>query len=187
MAAIILDACFGTDFQEQPAELTFDWRSRSHRHYPDFLVVAGELREFWEIKNDKEAADIRFRRRAERLSELLEPLGYAYRLVAGSVLSRGAYYRNAILLRRFRSALQTLHPRYLRSIPEIPPRKVIVASELLRNIPSGQSDGVLLSLLFEGKVSADLSKPVTAYTNIHPPLSSQGRMPWVWELFGKSN
>lgn len=99
-AFILLDACAGVEFQEQPARILFEWRGTQHEHFPDILVLARTIKEFWECKKDRESLDLEVRRRTERLIELLAPLGFGYRLVTTSQLNQKQLIENAIRMRR---------------------------------------------------------------------------------------
>lgn len=184
--AVLLDACFGVIFQEQPARIEYEWRGASLVHYPDALVVAGQVKEFWEFKKDHEAADIVFRRRSERLTELLAPLGFGYRLVAGGSLTRTAHYRNAIGLRRY-ARLPTRNARWAETcarIRAIGPSRAGVAAAFL---PENQRLPVILASLYNGDLVTDMSVPISLDSHVHPPLCTEGGLPWVWELFERSS
>lgn len=185
-AYVILDACFGVNFQEQPARIEFQWRKGRVDHYPDTLVVTSKVKEFWEFKKDHEAEDVLYRRRAERLLELLEPLGYGYRLVPTYTLMRGFYYRNAMEMRRQSKLARTLANwqaivKYLKDKVPAPARVV------LAKLPESQRLDVLLAALYAGELSTDFSVPITFDSQIHPPRSTSGEKPWVWELLEKSS
>jgi hypothetical protein len=78
-ACILLDACPGIEFQEQPLTLRFSWLGKIHRHIPDLLVASPDHYEFWKCKRDTEAGNFWIRKRAERLQMLLAPTGIGCR------------------------------------------------------------------------------------------------------------
>lgn len=187
IAAILLDACFGVEFQEQPARIEFEWRGALETHYPDALVVADQVKEFWEFKRDGEVKDVYFRRRTERIAQLLRPLGYGYRMIPRAALLLAWYYRNAIEMRRH-AKLIAKHPQWLVDLSARMAGRVLPSADVVLNfVPAEQRLSALHSLLYNGHLVADLSKSVTLDSNVHPPRGTGGGLPWVWELLEKSS
>ena len=182
-AAILMDACAGVEFQEQPAEIEFEWRGAIHKHFPDSLVVAAKTKEFIEFKKDHEAADVVLRRRTDRLRELLQPLGFGYRMMSTRQLRRGAYLENAIAMRRHAKYMQMHCECQGEELANISIPRRTPASKLLGFLPADKRYGTLMSLLYAGVLSTDFSLPVNIDSHVHPPLSIDGGLPWVWELF----
>lgn len=187
IAAVLLDACFGVEFQEQPARIEFEWLGETVSHYPDALVVAGDVKEFWEFKRDREAADVYFRRRSERITELLSALGYGYRLIPRAALMWAWYYRNAIEMRRH-AKLIAKHPRWMANLSvRMTGHGLQPAGIMLEFVPEEQRLAALHAFLYNGNLVTDLSRPVSLNSNVHPPRYTGGGLPWVWELLEKSS
>ena len=185
--AVLLDACAGVEFQEQPARIEFEWLGKVLDHYPDCLAVAAEVKVFLEFKKDHEAADLYFRRRAERLAELLKELGYGYQMIPARSLKSAAYYDNAIAMRRD-ARLIARHPEWRQQVRSQMSRSCQeTGRSILKAIPEGLRHSALLSLLYDGELDTDFSVPISLDSHIHPPLSVKGGLPWVWELFEKSS
>jgi hypothetical protein len=185
LAAVILDACAGVEFQEQPAEIEFEWRGERTIHFPDLLVVHGTQAEFWECKRDYEATDLAVRRRSDRLQELLWPLGFGYRLVTTSQLRRAAYYTNAIELRRHAKDL-VANPDWYSGL-RISPSTAGTANAVMRHVPPQHRSAAIAALLYNGAIVADLSRALTTNATVRAPSSTEGDTPWVLQLFAKSS
>ncbi len=185
--AVLLDACAGVEFQEQPARIKFEWLGKVLDHYPDCLAVAAEVKVFLEFKKDHEAVDIYFRRRSERIAELLKELGYGYRMIPARSLKRAAYYDNAIAMRR-EARLLDRYPEWRKQVRSRMSRSgQKTGRDILMFIPEGLQHSALLSLLYDGELHTDFSVPISLDAHVHPPLSNKGGLPWVWELFERSS
>lgn len=184
-AIIMLDACANIVFQEQPACICFEWNGEEVEHFPDLIVAADNTKEFWECKSDHEVLDLYVRRRSERLAELLSPIGYGYRLVSTSQLLAGSYLENAIRMRR----------RAKLFVPSVATRQIDLrasaatlskATDVLGDISISDQIELLYTLLYRGELSGNLRQPITLKMDVGPPRA-RGKLPWVWELFEKSN
>ncbi len=185
-AAVLLDACAGVAFQEQPARFDFEWRGEVVTHFPDALVVSNDLREFWECKRDDEAKDLLIRRRTDRLRELLVPSGFGYRLVTTSQLHPDGFYENAIAMRRHAKLLDGL-PDWSRSLAQAFSRDVsLSAHAALRGLPPDSRHAALWSLLYRGHLVADVRDRISLDSLVRLPSTLRG-LPWVWELLEKSS
>lgn len=71
-------------YQEQPAEILFSLRGRTHSHIPDLLVETRTCKIFREIKSDREVGEDFVQERTALLSELLPQYGFKYDLLAES-------------------------------------------------------------------------------------------------------
>lgn len=183
LTVVLLDACSGIEFQEQPARILFIWMGQLVEHYPDLLVVYDGYREFWECKRDHEAFDLLIRRRTERVSELLQPLGFGYRLVTRGQLEALSFYENAVRMRRRTKFVQDF-PDTLPPLPFLPPESShVIAGEHLCSLPSDYRLDALYSLLYDGRLAADLSNPIALDMYVGPARSERGELPWVLELF----
>jgi len=184
---VLLDACAGVEFQEQPAKIQYEWLGEIRDHYPDCLVVTGAHKEFWEFKKDHEVEDVFFRRRAERVAKLLASLGFAYRLVSARYLMQAAYYRNAIEMRRHAKQLAK-YPNWLVHLSARMTGKAPETAQVaLAFLPQEQRLAALHSCLYNGILVTDLSVAISLESYVHPPPRTGGGMPWVWELFEKSS
>lgn len=183
-AAILLDACAGIQFQEQPAKLVFDLAGAKHEHWPDLLVVSDNRREFWECKDSKSCQDLFVRHRTTRLREALAPLRYGYRVVSTNELSQGSYLANALLMRR----------RHMLSIPpqvqagirawlaDFSPTQAQFLGAFLPSDPFG----LLCCLLYAGAVRGQLREPISLEMMIRPSRAEED-VPWVWEVLEKTS
>lgn len=181
-AAVILDACWGIQFQEHPAIIKFHWRNEWHEHRPDSLVVDASRKEFWELKKDHEAESLFVRKRSERLVELLAPLGFGYRVVSTSQLLQRHFYRNAMEMRR-RAKLVAKNPLWLTDLRMRISRRVQVSADVALGYVAEQHRlEALYSLLYHGELRGTLAAPVTLDMHVHPPLCPEGERPWLWEL-----
>lgn len=180
-AFILLDACAGVEFQEQPARFKFEWTGRQRQHVPDILVASDARCEFWECKRSSEANGFWIRKRSERMRELLLPFGVGYRVVTGELLYRDYFLANARILRRFArrvvavsaSSEATAHARAAGEI----------ALGRLASFLSGEEPiADVLALVYAGTLCADLRRPLTTHTPIRLPTTEEER-PWVWQLF----
>jgi len=181
-AAILLDACAGIQFQEQPAKLVFTLAGERYEHWPDLLVVSDGRREFWECKDERSRQDLFIRHRTARLQELLAPLRYGYRVVSTNELNQGSYLANAILMRR-RHALPI--PPEVRGkirtwLAALPPTQAQVLGAFLPSDPFG----LLCCLLYAGAVRGQLREPISLEMTIRPSLAEED-VPWVWEVLEK--
>jgi len=79
-------------FQEQPLTMYFRLNGETHLHYPDILVTTANGQELWEIKPASEARTVA--QRTKFLTEHLQHLGFAYRVVLGEELARQPRLRN---------------------------------------------------------------------------------------------
>jgi len=181
-AFILLDACPDVEFQEQPARFSFEWIGRWHQHVPDLLVATDTRFEFWECKRSSEAGQFWIRKRAERLKELLTPLGVGYRVVSGEMLYRDAFLANAKRLRRFAK-----RPLSETAVVEAALRTRTAGELAIHELADMLSDDEpvsdVLALLYAGILCADLSLPLTRQSRVH--LRTQEEHPWVWRLFDR--
>lgn len=185
-AAVLLDACYGLEFQEQPAKLEFEWRGNVYEHYPDVLVISETTTEFWELKKDHEADDIVFRRRSERISELLKALGYGYRMIPTRALHQASYYRNAIGMRRY-AKLPARWPELAEYYNIIKTETAGHARKVLAFLPADKRMATLYACLYHGVLTADFSVPVSLDTYVHPRICHKEEVPWLLELLEKSS
>ncbi|TLY50613.1 MAG: hypothetical protein E6K53_09930 [Gammaproteobacteria bacterium] len=185
-AFILLDACVGVEFQEQPAKILFEWRGTEHEHFPDILVLARSIKEFWECKKDHESLDLVVRRRTERLTELLAPLGFGYRLVTTSQLTQKYLLNNAISMRRRASSKV---PDYVdRRIAKLGFDASIQAARLLGSNSRDSADhlSLLYACLYQGVLTGNLWKPISIGMDVKRS-SSNTVQPWVWQIFDRIN
>lgn len=180
-AFILLDACPGIEFQEQPAKFAFQWCGETCQHFPDLLVASPQCCEFWECKRSEEASSFWVRKRSERLRELLAPLQIGYRVVSGRELFADSFLDNAKRLRRFAKHLVSLS-----SEAEIRARlegnRPLTFQQLADSLRSASSQSDLMAMIYRGDVVANLAVKLTTQSQLYP-ASVDGRAPWVWQLF----
>lgn len=176
-AFILLDACAGVRFQEQPAKLEFVRNARLETHFPDICVFGNDLPEFWECKSDREALTFDVRHRAQVVTNLLAAVGIRYRLVTASDLQKASYLQNAKRLRRYSSIgeLPSLARHDQRSRP-CPARSV------LDRTPAHSQLDHLLHRLYRGDLRTAMEHPLSLDVDVTFP-GTDGERPWVWQLF----
>ena len=182
-ACTLLDACAGVEFQEQPANIRFEWCGEWHDHRPDIFVSGTDSRrEFWECKKNYEAKKFDVRQRTIRLAELLQPLGITYRLVTTYDLTQRSFLENARFIRRRASIV--VPPSYgsgvLRHLTQA---RLTTLGSLVDGAFDARKDW-FASLIYWGYIRADLSAPLSRSTRVSIPIS--GDTPWVWQLFETS-
>ena len=186
-AFILLDACAGVEFQEQPARILFEWRGTQHEHFPDILVLAQSIKEFWECKKDQESLDLEVRRRTERLTELLSPLGFGYRLITTSQLDQERLIENAIRMRRRATLMIPDHvSRRINKLGLDAP--AIPAARLFGSYPRDLDDHIslLYACLYQGVLTGNLREPISIDMDVMRPSLKEVK-PWVWQLFDQIN
>lgn len=181
LSFILLDACDGVEFQEQPCRLTFEFRNQPCEHFPDILVAAEGRTEFWECKRTCEAEQFWIRKRAERLRALLAPVAVGYRVVTTAQLTSGAYIDNAKLLRRFAKHPVTETVK-LEATVQLRATGRSTLGDIAQSLGSADPIGDMHALVYGGCVCTDLSARLDARSLLHLP-HSDGRVPWVWQLF----
>lgn len=183
--AILLDACAGIEFQDQPATIVFEFNGQETEHEPDFLAIGGSRRVFIECKKDQESLDLYIRCRTTRLRELLHPLGFEYQLVTTSQLQVGAYLENARRMRRRANVEFDLGElrQHMQSAASAP----VIAGPLLSESASkfrAEPQTVLYAALYQGVLIGDLSEEIslnmTVEFSVHP-----GERPWLWYVLPK--
>lgn len=184
-ACILLDACSGVEFQEQPARLTFDWQGIPHTHIPDLVVASSSRYEFWECKRESEATQFHIRKRTERLQVLLEPLGVQYRVVTGHELHVGSFLENARLLRRF-AKHPVLESTRLDARIRVRNCERLTIGELATALGGVSTVADILSLIYQGKLQADLSTQLSEQSSLHVN-SVNGDESWLWQIFALGN
>lgn len=180
-ACILLDACPGIEFQEQPFRLEFPWLGEIRQHVPDLLVASPGRYELWECKREAEAGNFWIRKRAEHLHTLLAPTKVRYRVVTGREVFAGHYLENARMLRRF--ATQRASPSIASELALQLRSAGALTLDQARKRLAGEIDiGDILAFIYRGAVCTDLNARLTAQSVIHLP-GKHGRLPWVWQLF----
>ena len=185
LSFILLDACDGVEFQEQPCRLIFEFRNQSCEHFPDILVATEGRTEFWECKRTREAEQFWIRKRAERLRALLEPLDMGYRVVTTAQLTSGAYVDNAKLLRRFAKHPITETVKLAATV-QLHAAGQSTLGDLTQSLGSADAISDTHALIYGGCVCTDLSTRLDARSLLHLP-QSDGRVPWVWHLFAPAS
>lgn len=179
-AALILDACPSVStFGEQAVTLHYFEGNVWRWHVPDFVVVADGVREFIEIKFQRDIDD-EVLERTQLLTRLLGQFGYGYRLLSEKTLRTGVALKNA------RSLL-------VRGREEVPPLWALCTHEKVRkegpltlgslgwNIPGKPEGSWIARLIISGALSADLSVALSSDSTVGIPSSSKESQLWQLE------
>jgi len=184
-ACIILDACHGMEFQEQPVRFEFTWLGKTHEHFPDVLVACKNRYEFWECKRKQETSDFMTRKRAEHLRALLEPIGVGYRVISGKELFADAFLENARLLRRFAK-----HP--VSESEKVEARLQVgqvgkcTLQQLAAMLASAEPISDVLAMIYNGDLCTDLRLKLTRSSLVNIPENNRS-LPWVWQILNVDN
>jgi len=180
-AFIVLDACPGIEFQEQPCKFTFQWCGETCQHIPDLLVASRERCEFWECKRAEEAGHFWIRKRSERLRGLLAPLHVGYRVVSGLELFAGCYLDNAKRLRRFAKHLASLSNE-AEARAQLDRNGALSFQQLAGKFRGASAEDDLMAMIYGGDLLTSLAVKLTRQSQLYLS-SNDGRLPWVWQLF----
>lgn len=179
-ACILLDACAGIEFQEQPARLSFQWCGEANQHIPDLLVASEDRYEFWECKRAEESQDFWIRKRTERLQELLTPFHIGYRIVSGVELFSECFLDNAKRLRRFAK-----HPVSPSSEAEaraqLECHGTLGLQQLAGRLRSASPTDDLMAMIYHGSVVTNMGIKLTTLSQLYTSCDER-RNPWVWQL-----
>lgn len=179
-AALMLDACpTVTSFCEQAVTLHYFDGNAWRWHIPDFIVAAGSIREFIEVKFHRDIDD-EVLDRTRLLVKLLEQFGYGYRLLSEKTLRTGVALANARAL-------------LVRGREEVPHLWALCAHEKVRNggpltlgslgwnIP-GKPEGCWIArLIISGSLSTDLGVALSCDSTVDlpSPTTKESRL---WQL-----
>lgn len=160
----ILDATpHVTFFSEQPCEIIYELNGVKHRHYPDFIVIEGKYREFWEVKTEADANSPEVAERTDFLIEVLPEYGYSYRMVLAEVLAKQPRLDNVKRLTKLgRQAISPIEQERIRRLfqnDHVIPWGVFEhqSPQILRHVSR---------LILEGKLSIDFNQPISKVTSI---------------------
>lgn len=177
--ALLLDACPGvTRYAEQPANLYFFAETGPRLHVPDFLVAAGTYREFIEVKFE---ADLNYevRSRTARLTTLLKPYGWRYRLVTETSVRAGYALENAqLLLRRGRQR----PPEHwsLATFERIRTSEVITLAAFGWDDPGSPETAWLCHEILAGTIQVDRTRKLGPESQLYVERTDlQGGLPWL--------
>lgn len=183
LAFILLDACDGVEFQEQPCRLSFRFCGEVHEHVPDLLVAREGQCEFWECKRKHEATQFWIRKRAECLRALLATYQIGYRVVSTTDLLTDGYIDNAKLLRRF-AKYPVSEKTELEAMLEVREAGQLAIGQLAEKITTAEPLSAIYALLYSGKLRIDLSAKISKESLLH--ILDDGNIPWVWQLFARA-
>lgn len=182
-AFILLDACPGVEFQEQPARFTFQWRGKTCQHFPDLLVASNDRVEFWECKRAEESQDFWIKKRTERLQELLAPLHIGYRVVSGLALFDEDFLDNAKRVRRF--AKHSVSPSSeAEARAQLDLHGALGFQQLAERLRSPSPTDDLMAMIYHGNVVTNMGIKLTPLSQLYT-TSDERRSPWVWQLFDR--
>jgi hypothetical protein len=147
-------------FAEQPAVVRYALNGETRIHYPDLLVTReGGLKEFWEVKPEKEAAREEVAARTALLRAALPTLGYQYRLVHGEELRRQPRLSNVLeILKWGRGPITAVERERIRALLTRVPAVTWGAAASGGLGRSGRQ--VLCRLVLEGLVAFDVNEKV---------------------------
>ena len=159
-----------TSFSEQPCEIIFTLNGEQRRHYPDFMVVERNYREFWEVKTEADANSLEVSERTAHLTQVLPEYGYGYRIVSAEVLAKQPRLDNVKRLNKLgRQPVSLLEiERIRRLFTQQPAISWGIfeqhSADAIRNISR---------LILEGMLSIDLNQVITSATNIRSNFNVQ--------------
>jgi hypothetical protein len=182
-AFILLDACPGVEFQEQPARFTFQWCGKTCQHFPDLLVASNDRVEFWECKRAEESQDFWIKKRTERLQELLAPLHIGYRVVSGLELFDEGFLDNAKRIRRF--AKHSVSPSSeAEARAQLDLHGALGFQQLAERLRSSSPTDDLMAMIYRGNVVTNMGIKLTRLSQLYTSCGER-RDPWVWQLFDR--
>jgi len=182
-AFILLDACPGVEFQEQPARFTFQWCGKTCQHFPDLLVASNDRFEFWECKRAEESQDFWIKKRTERLQELLAPLHIGYRVVSGLELFYEGFLDNAKRIRRF--AKHSVSPSSEADArAQLDLHGALGFQQLAEHLRSSSPTDDLMAMIYHGNVVTNMGIKLTRLSQLYTSCGER-RDPWVWQLFDR--
>jgi hypothetical protein len=160
----ILDATpHVTFFNEQPCEIIYELNGVKHRHYPDFIVIEGKYREFWEVKTEADANSPEVAKRTDFLIETLPEYGYSYRMVLAEVLAKQPRLDNVKRLNKLgRKPISRLEQERIRRLFNHSP--IISWGVFEQDSPERLCN--ISRMVLEGKLSIDMNQPISPATSI---------------------
>lgn len=150
-------------FNEQPCEIIYTLNGIQHRHYPDFMVIEQQSREFWEVKTERDAHAPEVAARTRFLTAALPAYGYGYRMVLAETLASQPRLDNVKRLNKLgRYPVPAVEEEALRRffIREPKLQWGMFETQLPRAIRH------ISRLILEGKLSIDLHQPIIATSQI---------------------
>lgn len=167
----ILDASpHVTAFHEQPCEIIYSMNGEQRRHYPDFMVIEGNLREFWEVKTEADANSAEVAERTAFLTELLPEYGYSYRVVLAEALAKQPRLDNVKRLNKLgRQPISILEQERVRRLFTHEP---VITWGMLEQV-SPQTLRNVSRLILEGKLCIDFNQPISPATSIRSNFNTQ--------------
>jgi len=157
-------------YSEQPCEIIFMLNGEQRRHYPDFMVIESNCREFWEVKTKDDANMLEVSERTAHLTQALPDYGYGYRVVLAEALAKQPRLGNVKRLNKLgRLPVSIIEQERIRRLfTEQPTISWGVfeqhSTDAIRNISR---------LILEGKLSIDLNQVITSATNIRSNFNVQ--------------
>lgn len=170
-AMCILDATPNVvSFSEQPCEIIYTLNGNQRRHYPDFMVIEGKNREFWEVKTESDANSSEVAERTAFLAEVLPEYGYGYRVVYAEVLAKQPRLDNVKRLNKLgRQPISSLDRERIRHLFKL--EQAISWGLLEEKFP--QILRIVSRLILEGMLSIDFNQPIFSDTSIRNNFNAQ--------------
>lgn len=167
----ILDATPNVvSFSEQPCEIIYTLNGNQRRHYPDFMVIEGKHREFWEVKTESDANSPEVAERTALLTEALPEYGYGYRIVLAEVLAKQPRLDNVKRLNKLgRQPISSLEQEHIRRLFAHEP---VISWEVFEQQPLVTLRNIS-RLILQGKLSIDFNQPIGPATLIRSNFGAQ--------------
>jgi hypothetical protein len=157
-------------FNEQPCEIIYILNGEKRRHYPDFLVIEADQKEFWEVKTAKDANQPEVAERTAFLTTALPYYGYSYHMVIAESLASQPQLSNIKRLNKLgRQALTVVQQETLRRLFKQQP---VMDWSVFEN-QSPVTLRQISRLILEGKLNIDLHQPIHAATQIRSNFNTQ--------------
>jgi len=163
----LLETCsWVKQYKEQPCIINYVLDDQQCVHYPDFLVITPDKKEFWEVKTEDHARRPDIARRTELLTTLLPRHGYNYRLMLAKHLASNIRLSNAKMLSGLGkikvSPLQFQKIRVLfqefETLPWIALQFDPDNPDLIRHVSR---------MILDGFLHLDITKPITDHTPVN--------------------
>jgi hypothetical protein len=152
-----------SSYNEQPCEIIFTLHGVQRRHYPDFMIIERNFREFWEIKTEADANSLEVAERTAHLALVLPEYGYGYRVVSAEVLAKQPRLDNVKRLNKLgRQQVSSLEQERIRRLFA---HKADMSWGIFEQ-QSAESIRNVSRLILEGKLSIDFNQPINSATSI---------------------
>ena len=152
-------------YYAQPCIIKYQLAGNSHQHIPDILVIYKDRKEFWEVKETKEANNPDVKSRSELMEKCLVEFGYTYRVAISESLEINPRLMNVEELLKHGFHNVSLVQREL-------VRQLFIKYHVINwgAFNNKKSDPIQLKhicrLILEGVLQCDMRNPIIANTKI---------------------